>query len=190
MQKNQFDPIDSEQQFISVVTLMHSTTDPDDIEACDKIVRDFSKSTNSWIVIKNILTTQNVDPIAIFTAAKILQTKVQYDLVELKKDEYSQFFDFLLEVLIKFKEEKKSIRIYLEECIIMIYMRLWEQRPDFVDNLLASLGQELFHVFLEFVELMPKIVDDECVVIEDEIRASFVTFQYKTLQPKIMNILH
>ena len=99
MQRNQFDPIDSVVQFISVVTLMHSTKDPDDIETCDKLMRDFSKSMNSWIVIKNILTAENVDSIAIFSAAKILQTKVQYDLVELKKDEYSMFFDFLFSIL-------------------------------------------------------------------------------------------
>lgn len=190
MQKNQFDPIDSVEQFISVVTLMHTTKDPDDIETCDKLMRDLTKSMNSWIIIKNILTTDNVDSLAIFSAAKILQTKVQYDLVELKKDEYSMFFDFLLEILIKFKKEKKSIRMYLEECIIMIYMRLFEQRPDFIDNLLTKFGQELFHIFLEFVELIPKIANDECVVIEDECRNGFIQFQYKTLQPKIMKILH
>jgi len=52
------------------------------------------------------------------------------------------------------------------------------------------MGANYFHIFLEAIEALPNLYTDECIVIEDEIRASFKQFVLKDLQPKILRILH
>ena len=104
MENSEFSQITNADSFCRVVEQMHTSKDPDDIESYAKMIADLGKSKEAWMITKDILGSDNYQEKVYFSAARIMSSKIQYDLVELRQDEYEQLFEFLLGILVSFKD--------------------------------------------------------------------------------------
>ena len=152
---NNNNTINNTDTFVNYIKIMHDSKGKHEIEKASKVLSDISNSKEAWAITKSVLENPNHDERTYFHAAKTIMTKVQYDLNELKEEEYEFIFDFLLERLIALTALKKGARSYIEESLIMIYMRLFKRKPEFIEQLLTKLGQQYFPYFLETIELIP-----------------------------------
>jgi hypothetical protein len=76
--------------------------------------------------------------------------------------------------------------------MMIIYMRIYVQQPNLLTLLANSFSEdteENRNMVLEILEVLPELMNDEKVVIEDEIRANFIQFAMKNLQPEILKTL-
>lgn len=75
---------------------------------------------------------------------------------------------------------------------MIIYMRIYVQYPDLLGLLAKSFSEEnedSRNMVLEILEMLPEMMADEKLVIEDELRSSFVAFAMQKLQLEVLNTL-
>lgn len=86
----------------------------------------------------------------------------------------------------------KPARVHIAECLMIIYMRIFSQHPNLF-GLLAKCftedSEESRIMVLEILEVLPGLMTEEKVVIEDEIRNKFIEFAMKELQPEVLKTL-
>lgn len=86
----------------------------------------------------------------------------------------------------------RAVRYNLEESLIIAYFRLFKEEPKLVELLLNTFGNDevLRPVFFECLEMIPYLVYDDSIVIEDEIREEFIKFIQNEMQAQVLQITH
>lgn len=88
--------------------------------------------------------------------------------------------------------KSKPARVFIADCLMTIYLRVYTQQPDLLGLLANSFtedSEDSRNMVLEILEVLPELMTDEKVVIEDELRKNFIEFAMKNLQPGVLKTL-
>lgn len=185
--------ITTTEEFVLVIKMMFASESTiHEKETADKLLGNLYKSSHAWPICKEILgEAGRYESSHIFTTAKILRVKVMYYFNELDESLWAPLFQFILKCI---KETQvKSARVLLSESMMIIYMRLFDKEPDLLMILAQAFHEEneaSRNCILQILEVLPQLMADENVVIEDEKREAFINYVATQLQPQVLQTLN
>jgi hypothetical protein len=185
--------IETTEQFLAAVNILtNGVAGPEQIELADQLISEMYKSVKAWNILKEVLSQPgNYEKNVILTTSKLLRVKMFYYFNELPEEYYVPMFGFILST-IKVTTLKPAVAM-LAESLIIIYMRIFKGQYSDLLSILAQAfpedTEENRNNVLEILEVIPGLMDDEKVVIEDELRKEFIKFAIENLQTNILKTL-
>ncbi|KRX09297.1 Armadillo-type fold [Pseudocohnilembus persalinus] len=170
-----------------------------EFQQADNFVSDFSKQKQAWGICGKILFQADLSNndydynVLIFQSAKILKTKLEYDLGQLIENEVQEFTENLIKFIQRISGQKLSRQLIsqISQILILSFFHSINQWPDFIQFLQQNFykNQQSFSLVYAIYEEMPDQIDNHKIVIEEEKRQKIVEILKNSYQIRVFQEL-
>lgn len=197
------DPISTEVFLKAAKVIVARDVSNREREEANALLAKLYVTKEAWNIAKEVLEYQTLEPGVLLTTVKIMRVKLFYYFSDLTEELYIPLFQFLASSLTLTRphdydrREKRADthsrvhRLHLPQALLGKIDSLKKEPNllDFLNRIYGGMATENKDCLLEILEVIPGVMQEEKIVVEDEVRNQFKSFMITHLQQPVLNIV-